>query len=147
MKFLALFSFLLSLAVCHAEIKFPKGSYNADTREQALEQAGKDKKPVAYILTNKDTTCPLAAGATEDYLKAIGRKCVIVHLPSGKLYPKDLEDSIITELKKGRFYPKMVLWDAAEKKVLLTVTYEEHKEAPKETAKKIRKALQPAPRR
>ncbi len=47
----------------------PKSTFTTDRMEEALKTAKEQKKPVAYLYTNTATTCPLAAGVEEGFLK------------------------------------------------------------------------------
>lgn len=72
---------LFVLSQAWADVKLPKGSFTTDRLEEALKTAREQKKPVAYLYTNTATTCPLASGASEGFLEAVGRRCVLVYLP------------------------------------------------------------------
>lgn len=64
-----------------ADVRLPKSTFTTDRMEEALKTAKEQKKPVAYLYTNTATTCPLAAGVTEGFLEAVGKRCVLVYLP------------------------------------------------------------------
>lgn len=106
-----------------AEVKLPKGTFTADRLEEALKAAKDQKKPVAYFYTNTATTCPLAAGASEGFLEAVGRRCVLVYLPVKGGKDSGVSDDVKTALKKGKFYPKLVL-SAADGTQAQCFTYE-----------------------
>lgn len=91
-----------------ADVRLPKSTFTTDRMEEALKTAKEQKKPVAYLYTNTAMTCPLAAGVTEGFLEAVGKRCVLVYLPvkGGK---STVAAPVKEALEKGKFYPKLVL--------------------------------------
>ena len=112
------------LSQAWADVKLPKGSFTTDRLEEALKTAREQKKPVAYLYTNTATTCPLASGASEGFLEAVGRRCVLVYLP----------------VKQGKYYPKLVLTDTDGGRAQC-FTYEAYKADSKKTSREIKKQI------
>lgn len=123
-----------------AEVKLPKGTFTADRLEEALKTAKDQKKPVAYLYTNTATTCPLAAGASEGFLEAVGRRCVLVYLPVKGGKDSGGSDDVKTALKKGKFYPKLVL-SAADGTQAQCFTYETYQADSRKAGREIKRQI------
>lgn len=123
-----------------AEVKLPKGTFTADRLEEALKTAKDQKKPVAYLYTNTATTCPLAAGASEGFLEAVGRRCVLVYLPVKGGKDSGVSDDVKTALKKGKFYPKLVL-SAADGTQAQCFTYESYQADSRKAGREIKRQI------
>lgn len=123
-----------------AEVKLPKGTFTADRLEEALKTAKDQKKPVAYLYTNTATTCPLAAGASEGFLEAVGRRCVLVYLPVKGGKDSGVSDDVKTALKKGKFYPKLVL-SAADGTQAQCFTYETYQADSRKAGREIKRQI------
>ena len=130
--------FVLSQA--WADVKLPKGSFTTDRLEEALKTAREQKKPVAYLYTNTATTCPLASGASEGFLEAVGRRCVLVYLPVKDGKKSGVSDAVKTALKQGKYYPKLVLTDADGGRAQC-FTYEAYKADSKKTGREIKRQI------
>lgn len=125
-----------------AEIKLPKGSFTAAQLADASKAAVDQKKPVAYLYTNTDTTCPLAEGASKGFLDAVGRKCILVYVPAkGNKYGAKLSEGVRKALQQGQFVPKLVL-TASDGSQAQVFTYEAYRDDSKKTVKEIKKLIQ-----
>lgn len=132
---------LLSVMASYGAVKFPRDSFDHTSIPAAVEKATKEKKPVAYIITNKETTCGLASGASKAFLDAIGRRCAIVYLKVGVNYTASLADEVKKAIPKDRYYPSMMILSPDHSQTLVSVSYSEYKKDPKGTVRKIKKAL------
>lgn len=122
-----------------ADVRLPKSAFTQDRMEEALKTAQEQRKPVAYPYTNTATTCPLAAGVTEGFLEAVGKRCVLVYLPvkEGK---SAVADPVKEALKKGKFYPKLVL-TASDGSGAQCFTYEAYQADSKKAAREIKRQI------
>lgn len=122
-----------------ADVRLPKSAFTPDRMEEALKAAQEQKKPVAYLYTNTATTCPLAAGVTEGFLEAVGKRCVLVYLPvKGSKSP--VSAPVKEALKKGKFYPKLVL-TASDGSGAQCFTYEAYQADSKKAAREIKRQI------
>lgn len=121
-----------------ADVRLPKSAFTPDRMEEALKTAQEQKKPVAYLYTNTATTCPLAAGVTEGF-EAVGKRCVLVYLPvkEGK---SAVAAPVKEALKKGKFYPKLVL-TASDGSGAQCFTYEAYQADSKKAAREIKRQI------
>ena len=137
---LLIFCILAVASPLMADVKLPKGAFTADRVEDALKMAREQKKPVAYLYTNTGTTCPLAAGASEGFLDAVGRRCVLVYLPVKGIKYSKVDASVKTALKKGKFYPKLVLTDSDGGQAQC-FTYEAYRDDSKKAVREIKRQV------
>lgn len=122
-----------------ADVRLPKGTFTADRLGEALKTAQEQQKPVAYLYTNTATSCPLAAGASEGFLEAVGRRCVLVYLPvkGGKSL---VSAPVKAALEKGKFYPKLVLASSDGSKAQC-FTYEAYQADSRKASREIKKQI------
>ena len=122
-----------------ADVRLPKSTFTTDRMEEALKTAKEQKKPVAYLYTNTAPTCPLAAGVTEGFLEAVGKRCVLVYLPvkGGK---STVAAPVKEALEKGKFYPKLVL-TASDGSGAQCFTYEAYQADSKKAAREIKRQI------
>ncbi|WP_419526100.1 hypothetical protein [Akkermansia sp.] len=94
---------------------------------------------MAYLYTNTAMTCPLAAGVTEGFLEAVGKRCVLVYLPvkGGK---STVAAPVKEALEKGKFYPKLVL-TASDGSGAQCFTYEAYQADSKKAAREIKRQI------
>lgn len=141
-KIITLLSVCVLAASSHvrADVKLPKSAFTPDRMEEALKTAQEQKKPVAYLYTNTATTCPLAAGVTEGFLDAVGKRCVLVYLPVKSGKSTGIAAPVKEALKKGKFYPKLVL-TASDGSGAQCFTYEAYQADSKKAAREIKKQI------
>lgn len=141
-KTITLLSICLLAAFPHVrgDVRLPKSAFTPDRMEEALKTAREQKKPVAYLYTNTATTCPLAAGASEGFLDAVGKRCVLVYLPVKDGKYSGIAAPVKEALKKGKFYPKLVL-TAADGSAAQCFTYESYQADSKKAAREIKKQI------
>lgn len=130
-------------AVAQAEIEFPRGTLEAPELTKAKETAKAEKKLVAYLLTEKNTTCPLCQGASAEFIKLVKSKAVIVYLDSSKMasYWGTVPDSVRTELSKGKIIPKMVVTESDGTTVAAKIGYEAYAADERAALKEFKKGL------
>lgn len=127
---------LCSVPKAEASIRFPYDVFSVNRIEAAQKEAREQKKPVAYLYTDQSTKCPIVAEATEAFLKALDRRCVLVYIPvsSSKFaLPFQLREA----LKEGKFYPKLVL-TASDGSKEQCFTYDDYKEDEQKTLRDIK---------
>jgi hypothetical protein len=142
----SLFSLALSLflaAGASAGTEFPRGSFEASDLDRAKAHAAAEKKDLAFIYTDKATTCGLCQGAVTAYIDAVKSKTVIVYVNSKDtqaLWPK-LSEPVRQALTPGKFIPKIAVTDATASKVSASLTYEAYKEDERKAIRGLKKAM------
>ncbi len=135
------FCLLAAFPQSRADVRLPKSAFTLDRMEEALKTAQEQKKPVAYLYTNTATTCPLAAGASEGFLEAVGKRCVLVYLPvKGGKKSAQVSAAVKAALQKGKFYPKLVL-TSSDGSGAQCFTYEAYQADSRKAAREIRKQI------
>lgn len=143
MKVLIIFASLLLAPLATAEIKFPRGTFEYAQLSEAKEKAATSEKHIAYVYTDKNTTCGLCVSATDEFLKAMRTSAIIVHLNSkvSKDYWSALPGGVREALTKGKFIPKMVVTSADGETVLGSITYEEFRSDGQGAIRDLKKKL------
>ncbi|RYD43720.1 MAG: hypothetical protein EOP85_09910 [Verrucomicrobiaceae bacterium] len=134
---------LVLAAAASAETSFPRGSFGFAEIEKAKAAATAQNKDLAFIYTDKNTTCGLCQGAAAAFIDAVKSKTVIVHIDSKdtkNLWSK-LPEAVRQGLTDGKFIPKIAVTDAAASKLTTSLTYEAYKEDDRKSIRGLKKAL------
>lgn len=116
---------LLTIGSAMAEIRFPSNSYTIDQIAEAQKSAEAKGRPIAFIYANKATTCGLCVTATDTIIDALKMSAVLVYVADAKDAPAQVASALNA---RGKFIPKVVVFDAKLENNLGMVTYEEIKE-------------------
>ncbi|MFD0894531.1 hypothetical protein KBB96_06075 [Luteolibacter ambystomatis] len=144
-KLSLLFQLVLTSGVfaAGAVVDLPRGTIEGADFAKAQELATTEKKNIAYIYTDKATTCPLCEGASNEFIKSVRSKSVFVYLDSkaastywGKL-PAPVRDTIA----KSKIIPIMVVTSADGKTVLSSINYETYAKDTKASLRDFKKPL------
>jgi hypothetical protein len=134
---------LLLVATASADTEFPRGSFEMADLEKAKAVATTEKKDIAFIYTDKLSTCGLCQGAAAAYIDAVKSKTVIVYVDSPATHtwwPK-LPEPVRQALTPGKFIPKIVVTDATASKVSASLTYEAYKADDRKAIRGLKKAM------
>lgn len=132
----------ISMLVANASIDFPTGTYDYTKIKEAKEEAIKSNKPLAYIDTNAEAPADgkWIFEVTQAYIKALGDRFVIVHLPAKKRQEYEpLVDAMVLKAHK-RYFPSLVIASPGDDRILLTMSSEEYQKSPDLLHEKLRKA-------
>lgn len=145
MKFYTLLALLGFVSLAQAEQEFPRGTFQLKDLEKAKAEAAASKKPIAFIYTDKNTTCPLCQGAADEFLDATKSKAVIVYVdsPSTTSVWPTLPSAVKKGLEAGKFIPKIAITDASTENLITSLNYDTYKQDNK-TVRDLKKALKPA---
>lgn len=120
-----------------ASFRLPSKVYEVADLEKAKAEADKSKKPIAILLSDKDTTCGLCSAASEQIIKELGGKTVMVYARTSA----DLPDAAKSALSGGKYIPKVAVLDATLSTSLGSVTYEAIKADPRKAFRAVEKAI------
>ncbi|MES2661477.1 MAG: hypothetical protein V4689_22855 [Verrucomicrobiota bacterium] len=134
---------LLLAAGASAETKFPRGSFEMADLDKAKAHAAAEKKDLAFVYTDKTTTCGLCQGAAAAYIDAVKSKAVIVYVDSkaNATWWAKLPEPVRQALTPGKFIPKIAVTDPAASKVSASLTYEAYKEDDGKAIRGLKKAM------
>lgn len=142
----SLISFAASLilaAAASADTDFPRGSFEVADLDKAKALATAEKKDIAFIYTDKTSTCGLCQAAAAAYIDAVKSKTVIIYVDSKAtqaLWPK-LPEPVRKALTPGEFIPKIVVTDASAAKVSASLTYEAYEADDSKAIRGLKKAM------
>ena len=141
-KYLAPILFATLVGFSQADTKFPKGTLEVKDLEKAKAQATAAKKSIAFILTDKKTTCPLCQGAAAVFIDAVKSKSVIIYVESDQASQASLPSIVLAAMNGGgNHIPKVVVTDAAVESATATITYDTYKADERKSLKEFKKAL------
>jgi len=115
---------LLTAISAMAEIRFPSGSFTIQELAEAQKSAEAKGRPIAFVYTDKNTTCGLCSGATETIIDNLKMSAVIVYISNKADAPAQVAAALE---ERGKFIPKVVVFDAKLQNNFGLVTYEEIK--------------------
>lgn len=133
--FLLLF---LMPSLVRADFKLPSNIYLITELEDAQKKASEDGKPIAFLYTNKDSTCGLCQRAGELILKELKSRTVMVYLEKPKECPANVWQALSRE---GKYIPKVAVFNAGLTEEIGVVIYENIKREEKKAFKEIKKAI------
>jgi hypothetical protein len=114
--------FLLTLClVSQAGLRLGSGVYEISELTEAQAEASKEGKPVTFLLTKKDSTCPLCNNAGKEILDQLDRDTVVVYLEDARKAPKKVGAALKSG---GKYIPKAAVFTPDLAKSLGLVTYE-----------------------
>ncbi len=130
MKRLLPFIPILCLAASTAlAFRLPGGVYRLNALKDAEEKAKKTNKPITFVYTDEDTTCPYCEEASLDAMKSLKLRTVVVYVHANKewdLLPPVVKDAVNSP-EAGKYIPITVIVDADMKKVNAIVPYAREK--------------------
>jgi|GEM_PF-1671200 len=124
-------SFVLVAGFAHAGFKLPTSAFKSSEIAEAEAKAKSTSKPITFLISDIDSTCPLCDSASETILKELKVKTVVVYARKRDDIPEKAR-ALLAGKDTGRFIPYAVVMDSGYEKVLGIVQYETiKKEGPK----------------
>ncbi len=121
MLILCCFSFSPSVL---AAFDLPGDYYLASDWKMAVAQAQSDHLPIAFLLSDRYTTCPLCSAASKDVLNALEGHAVIVYVESTDLpVLPPLVAKAINSPESGKLIPITAITDSECGRVLVVIPY------------------------
>ncbi|MDZ4403799.1 hypothetical protein [Prosthecobacter sp.] len=124
-------------AVALAGFKLPSKIFEVGDLEKAQVEAAAKGKPIAFLFSNKDSTCPLCSDASSTMIRELGSKTVMVYVRNVTGLPQ----SVIKALTPGQYIPKIAVLDDRLETTLGTVTYEAVKSDSRAAFREVEKAI------
>ena len=143
-KFITLILSVALLGFTQADTKFPRTTtFSPADLEKAKVAATAAKKSIAFIYTDKDSSCPLCQGAAAAFIDAVKAKSIIVFVNSEeKTAAMQLLPAAVQEaFRPGQYIPKVVVTDATSEKVVTSLNYENFKADERKSIRDFKKAL------
>jgi len=123
-----LISLLILFPAVHATAGFsiPDDAYRMSELENAIENAREDDWPLAFVLTDENTTCSLASNASEVIFNVLSEDCIIVYVLTSNTEVDDLPKIVqkgLSSKETGKYYPITVIVNAEMNRVIDIVPY------------------------
>jgi hypothetical protein len=127
----------LSYSSAWAKFELPDHVYPASQWKTAQDQAKSGKKALAFVGTDKETTCPIATAASLDVFNGLKDSSVLVYVEQSELdsLPKIASEALDSEAA-GKYVPKTAVVSADLNKLILVLPDAE----PAQRAEKIKAA-------
>lgn len=133
----ALLLTFLSSSSALAKFDLPDYVYPASQLKEAQEKAKSGKKPLAFVGTNKETTCPIATAASQEIFQGLKDSCIIVYVEQDDVdnLPKIAGKALESE-EAGKYIPKTAVVSADASTLILILPDAQ----PEQRAMKIKEA-------
>lgn len=142
MRAIQIYIFLIvSMASCNmasGAIELPRGTYAIAELDRAKEEAAQKDRPIAFLYTNLDSTCPLCVNATNQIVEEFKNKAILVNVDKLEEAPETVSKLLSS---RGKYVPKVAIFDSAVKEDIALLTYEDIKENGKKAFREVLKAI------
>ncbi|MDT8389663.1 MAG: hypothetical protein RRC34_04040 [Lentisphaeria bacterium] len=134
---------LTALTCSHAlaGINLPRDTFETSELDKAKAEARAKNRPIAFLYTDKNSTCPLCDGVGRTMIDELGRGTVLVYVPKMGDVPENVAATLAS---RGKFIPKVAIFDPDVEKSIGLVTYEDVKEKGSGAFKDLKKAMREA---
>jgi hypothetical protein len=142
----ALLLTFLSFSLALAKFDLPDYVYPASQLKEAQEKAKSSRKPIAFVGTDKETTCPIATAASQEIFQGLKDSCIIVYVEQDDVdnLPEIAGKALDSE-EAGKYIPKTAVVSADASKLILVLpdAQPDHRAAKiKEAQEKITQYMQ-----
>lgn len=130
-----------------AEFNVPKTVYRMGDMAAARAEARVQSKPVTFLYSDENSTCPLCCGVSTEVIKDLKQKSVMIYVDAAKGDWKDLPRPVQQALNSpeaGTFIPKTVVMDAEAAQVIAVVPYTRDARALDKSLKEAKKKIEAA---
>lgn len=116
---------LISANSAMAAFKLPKYVYTIKNFDNAQKEATLQKKPLIFLYSDKDSTCPLCDGASNDIIYSFDKVAVIIYVSSvdrESLPP--IVNNAINLPEAGKYIPITIITDHELQNVISIIPYQ-----------------------
>ena len=137
--------YAVAVAPSFAEFSLSNGVTDADKLEKAEEKAKKFNRPVAFLVSDTKTTCPLCSECSRTMMKELSQSTVMVYtnVKQSKV-PAPVTKLAASEVAKVRVYPYVIVVDPEYKQLIGVLTYDEVKKDSNKAFTEIKTAIRKA---
>jgi len=130
---------ILATTICYGSgFKLPSNSFEISEIDAAKTKAEEKGYPIAFLYTDKESTCPLCNGASALIIKELKSSTILIYVNNKKDMPKNVSKTLS---KRGKYIPKVAIYNSSIKEELGLVTYEEIKKDGDDAFKEIKKII------
>jgi len=124
--------------VLNAGIRIPSTVFEICELEEAREKAKKFGKPISFLYTDADSDCGLCNSAANTILRELKTTTVMVYMRDKRECPRKVAKALT---QRGKYIPKVVVFDPDLTQELGLVTYEEIDEDARNAFRSVKKAI------
>lgn len=129
-----------SLSLAAGEVDMPRGFLTRKDYETAEKTAIAEKKPIAVILTEIKTDCPICEATSNEMIKAVRNKVVWVHVAPKEGY-EGLPKEVDAKFRTARVYPFFAIVDPNSGEVLAFTHQKEYSADDRKALKSVKDAV------
>jgi len=113
-----------------ASFNIPSHVFTMSQLKTAQKVAKNNKKPIAFILSDKNTDCGLATAASKDIFNGLKNHSIIVYVQSGKDWDKlpAIVKSGMSSSESGKYIPKTIVVNSSLKNIICILPYAKTKQ-------------------
>ena len=120
---------VVAVSSARAGFRVPAGVYRVESLKDAEARAKKTKRPITFVYTDAETTCPLCEDASLDAMKSLKLRTVVVYAHANTDWaslPGIVQDALNSS-ESGKYIPRTVIVDAEVTKVIAVIPYTREK--------------------
>ncbi len=108
-----------------AAFPIPSGVYTISNLDKACQKALEENKPLTFLYSDQDTTCPLCTTASNDILYTLDKMSIIVYVTQSDwcAVPPLVQNAIISPAA-GKYIPKTVIVNPQIDKIVYIIPYQ-----------------------
>ena len=131
---------LLTASSATAGFRLPPGIYRMEAFSEAVVRAKQSNRPLAILLSDENSSCPLSDSASLDAIKKLRLRAVVVYAHSRGDWDSlpGIVKSAFRSPEAGKYIPIVIVVDADVTKVLAVIPYAREE---RERAKLFREAM------
>ena len=118
-----------SASFVFAKFSIPGYVYSAGQLSSARSVAKSSNKPIAFVMSDRNTDCGLATAASKDLFQGLQNHSVVVYAEHKDWQSlPDVVKGGLSSAESGKFIPKTVVVDSRCKNIICIIPYAETKQ-------------------
>jgi len=131
---------LTCLSLAAGEVDMPRGFLAKKDYETAQKTAAAEKKPIAVMLTEIKTNCPICENTSNAMIKALRNRVVWVHVAPKEGYD-GLSKAVDEKFRTAKVYPFLAIVDPISGEVLAFTHQKEYSADNRKSLKSVKDAV------
>ena len=132
--------FATSLCLAAGEVDMPRGFLPKKDYETAKKTAIAEKKPIAVMLTEIKTNCPICESTSNAMIKSVRNRVVWVHVAPKEGY-EGLPKAVDEKFRTAKVYPFFAIVDPDSGEVLAFTHQKEYSADDRKALKSVKDAV------
>jgi hypothetical protein len=129
-----------SLSLVAGEVDMPRGFHAKKDYESAKTTAIAEKKPIAVMLTEIKTDCPICESTSNEMIKSVRNRVVWVHVAPKEGY-EGLPKAVDEKFRSAKVYPFFAIVDPNSGEVLAFTHQKDYSADDRKALKSVKDAV------